>query len=285
MDDSYDQSMQSQRPFKAILGHYTNYAFAALPLRNFSPKVSLSLVKGNFLIKTADNWKEVESVLRLRYEVFLREGLNLEFPLGLDVDRWDPLADHLMVIDQKNGALIGTYRLISSCFSSNFYSQSEFELSPFLQRLGGKLELSRACIRADYRSSAAIGLLWKGIAAYASAVGARYLFGCASVKTTDPRLASRLVEFFKAESRFDEKAGVFPLPAFQMPEVLRPSEGMEADAGVREMIPPLLGSYLRAGAKIVGLPALDRSFRCIDFLTVLDFSAMNAAFERRYLSS
>ncbi len=276
--------MEGHKPLRTILGQYANYVKAARPLRGFLPKIPISIVKGNFLIKTANNWPEVESVLKLRYEVFIREGLNLKFPLGLDVDRWDPLADHLMVIDQTNGALVGTYRLISSGFSNDFYSQSEFELAPFMRCLGGKLELSRACVRADYRSSSTIGLLWRGIAAYAQAAKSRYLFGCASVKSMDPSVAEMLIAYFKKEGRFDEETGVRPHASFRTPPALAPLEP-KPEMDVRESIPPLLLSYLRAGAKVLGAPALDRSFRCLDFLTVLDFSQMNAAFERRYLSA
>ncbi len=276
---------ESSRPLRTILGQYANYVRSAVPLRNFLPKVTMSITKGDFLIRTAESWKDVESVLKLRYEVFLREGLNLNFPLGMDVDRWDPLADHLMVIDQRNHQLIGTYRLISSSFSNDFYSASEFELAPFLTKtLGGKLELSRACIKAEYRSTAAISLLWRGIAAYANAVGARYLFGCASIKTMDRGVADQLMDYFRQEGLFENKEGVFPLPNYRMPEATPRTEPL-APLKVREAIPPLLGSYLRAGAKVLCEPALDRSFKCLDFLTVLDFTNINAAFERRYLSS
>src|SRR5438876_868739 len=114
------------RSWRTILGQYANYVFAAVPLWNFFPKVTLSIERGNFLIKTAQNWKDVERVLRLRYEIFLREGLNLNFPLGLDVDRWDPIADHLMLLDRRNDRVVGTYRLISSCFSNTLNKHLSF---------------------------------------------------------------------------------------------------------------------------------------------------------------
>jgi putative hemolysin len=37
-------------------------------------------------------------------------------------------------------------------------------------------------------------------------------------------------------------------------------------------MPPLLGMYLRYGAKIVGDPAIDREFKTIDYLILLDIS-------------
>ncbi|MCB5295473.1 MAG: hypothetical protein LHW52_02880, partial [Candidatus Cloacimonetes bacterium] len=46
------------------------------------------------------------------------------------------------------------------------------------------------------------------------------------------------------------------------------------DFEMRDRIPSLLNSYLKAGAKVCGSPALDRSFKCIDFLTLLDVSEL-----------
>ena len=67
MPGGYDLTMEGTRPFRTILGQYANYVMAARPLRSFLPKIPIAIVKGNFLIKTANNWKEVESVLKLRY--------------------------------------------------------------------------------------------------------------------------------------------------------------------------------------------------------------------------
>lgn len=38
---------------------------------------------------------------------------------------------------------------------------------------------------------------------------------------------------------------------------------------VEQIIPALLKSYLRLGAKVAGQPAFDEEFNCIDFLTIL----------------
>src|SRR5947208_12946318 len=39
----------------------------------------------------------------------------------------------------------------------------------------------------------------------------------------------------------------------------------------REFLPALLRSYLHAGAKVYGWPALDLDFACTDLLTILDW--------------
>ena len=41
-------------------------------------------------------------------------------------------------------------------------------------------------------------------------------------------------------------------------------------------IPKLLRAYLGVGARICGPPALDREFKTIDFLTLLDIESMSA---------
>jgi putative hemolysin len=47
--------------------------------------------------------------------------------------------------------------------------------------------------------------------------------------------------------------------------------------------PKLLRAYLSLGAKICGPPALDRRFKTIDFLTLMDLETMPAAARQRFL--
>jgi putative hemolysin len=48
-------------------------------------------------------------------------------------------------------------------------------------------------------------------------------------------------------------------------------------------IPKLLRAYLSLGAKICGPPALDRQFKTIDFLTMMDLDALSASARARFL--
>jgi len=47
-------------------------------------------------------------------------------------------------------------------------------------------------------------------------------------------------------------------------------------------IPKLLRAYLTLGAKICGPPALDRNFKTIDFLTLLDLETLSELNWRRF---
>jgi putative hemolysin len=47
--------------------------------------------------------------------------------------------------------------------------------------------------------------------------------------------------------------------------------------------PKLLRAYLTIGAKICGPPAIDREFRTIDFLTLLDLHTLHPRVAARFL--
>jgi putative hemolysin len=51
----------------------------------------------------------------------------------------------------------------------------------------------------------------------------------------------------------------------------------------KAFIPPLLASYMKAGARVGEYPALDRAFECIDYFTLLRIKDLNPLFERRYM--
>jgi putative hemolysin len=66
------------------------------------------------------------------------------------------------------------------------------------------------------------------------------------------------------------------LPAFDCP--------LEHLAAEAPKIPKLLRAYLTIGAKICGPPALDRQFKTIDFLTLLDLQVLPAGVRNRFMS-
>lgn len=266
---------------KQAVTQYLSYAAVHRFLRGFQPKIRVQFDKGGFTVKTVENWHELEQVLRLRHEVFHEEFIGQRLPLGLDFDRYDPLGDHLVIVDKELGKIVGTYRLICSKFAENFYSASEFNLDAFLAQPGTKLELSRACIHKDYRDGVVIALLWRGLVQYIQASQAAYLFGCASIRSMDVAEVQTIYSYLGSKDFLSEEFGIGPVPSYQMPgwKTREASDGGESG---KALIPPLLNSYLRAGAKVFGAPALDSAFRCVDLFTVLQMDKLTPLFERRY---
>jgi putative hemolysin len=281
------------KPIKKLGGvvgqKYLEYKSKQSPAGQFFQKVPIFIDSSRYSVRTVSNFEELRQSLRLRYKVFIREGLKKRKPIGLDTDTFDFIADHLVVEDKASGRIVGTYRLISSLFSSEYYSQSEFELDEFLKQPGIKLELGRACIEQEHRNGAVLTLLWKGIHEYMSLTNARFLFGCASIKTTDVEQISRIYHSLHAKGLVSLDYQIRPTPAFRISDLSgmasQPSVANEASVqGETEAIPSLLRSYFKAGARVMGEPALDVDFQCIDFLTILQKDLLDDSYSRKFSS-
>lgn len=273
---------------KVSKGFLDYYSIRQHKVHRFQPKIEIENEVGPFIYRTVRTSEELISALRLRYEVFHHEMIGKAQPFGIDVDEYDALCDHLIILEKRSGKIVGTYRLNCSLFSNQFYSAREFHLVNILEQPGNKLELGRACIHKDFRRGIVISLLWKGIADYMAASQAQVLFGCASIKTDNPREASLLYKHFESQGRFVQEYFAPPTLKYTMPGLglwiqsyqggINEAEQKEAEA----MIPPLCRAYLKIGAYLGGEPAYDAEFKCIDFLTVLHREDLNRTLWKRY---
>ena len=257
--------------------------------RQFRPKVSLIIENRRFIIKTVENTLELEKALNLRYEVFYKEALKKSSFVHIDVDKYDLICDHLIIIDKEIDQVIGTYRLISSTFSEKFYSETEFVMDKVKNASGIKLELGRACVDRRYRNGLAIALLWKGVSEYMKKVEAKYLFGCSSISTTNIVEVSLIYKYIKELHLSADNFRVFPKPKYKVKELNYYQEAFDKyninTKAIADFIPPLLKSYFKAGSVICGEPALDKKFKCADFFTILDIDTLSGAYDKKYKST
>ena len=232
----------------------------------------------------AENREDIQAALRLRYRVFcleLNEGPEAAFELGYETDEFDAICDHLLVEHVVTGEVVGTYRLQTGKIAgrnSGYYSEREFDFSVYRGLRDRMLELGRACIHPDHRSFTVLSLLWGGIAAYARERNVRFLVGCSSLTSqsaVEGWQVYRQLQPYLAESLLR----TCPLPSFRLPEV---GERFPA-ASLRP--PKLLRAYLSIGARICGKPAIDRDFKTIDFLTLLDLEDLSSVVKARFLGS
>lgn len=235
-----------------------------------------------YSLRLARGVEDVQAAQTLRFLVFnveLNEGLEQSFATCRDADQFDEVCDHLIVEDERTHQVVGTYRLQTGATAAarlGYYSAQEFDLTPFEPFRSQVIELGRACVHSEHRNLAVLGLLWKGINNYARARGGRYLLGCSSLPTQDT--ATGASAYFDLQRRFlaEPAFRTLPRPQFACP--------LETLAEKSPKIPKLLSAYLSLGAKICGAPAVDREFKTIDFLTVLDLDSLPASTVRRYLS-
>ncbi len=242
----------------------------------------------NFTVKIANTRREFLQAYRLRYAVFHREFRGKQFPVGLDTDRYDRKAQLLVIIDNNIKKVVGTYRLINSRMSNDFYSSSEFKLDSFLDTPSVKVELSRACVHRNYRTGVVVQLLWRGLAEYINKVGAEFLFGCSSVQTTQLTSLNELYKTFVDSGAIQDQYTIAPLPRYradnfeEWKKTFWDSGDFTPSGSEQLSLPPLLRSYLKAGAKVALEPALDKKYRCFDFLTILNVDNLTKHYVRKY---
>ena len=237
-------------------------------------------VHGLYRVRLASSDADRLAAFRLRFLVFnleLTEGLDTAHATGYDTDEFDAVCDHLIVEHAGSGKVVGTYRLQTGAVAaanSGYYSEREFDFTPY-KRLGDSvIELGRACVDRDHRSSEVLFLLWRGIAQYAMHHGGRYLIGCSSLTSQDPAHGTAVYASMR-EYLVEPPLRTSPQPAFLMPLV--------SSQNASDKIPKLLRAYLAVGARICGPPAIDQEFKTIDFLTLMDLETLHPRVYARFM--
>jgi putative hemolysin len=217
----------------------------------------------------------VDRALQLRFEVFNRElveGLADSWRTQRDTDEFDPICDHLLVEDALSGELAGTYRMQTHAMATagrGFYSAREFALEslPAEARIGS-VELGRACVARPHRHGRALLALWRGIAEYVRWSSQRFLFGCCSLTSQSE------AEGWALFAELERRGALHPELRVAARSDFACRRGENVEGSVTPAAPPLLDMYLRAGARVVSEPALDREFGTVDFLVFLDLAAL-----------
>lgn len=249
-----------------------------LPVRQ-----GIRLEAGPYIARLAVTTQERIAAFRLRFLVFnleMQEGLESAYVNGYDMDRYDEVCDHLIVEEKATGEIVGTYRIQMGDVAGRYfgyYSEQEFDFTPFEPMREQIVELGRACIHRDHRSTEVLHLLWRGIARYALANGGRYMMGCCSLTSQDPdegHAVYRMLASYMVEPHLQ----TIPTEEYRMLESTNLAPG-------NVVIPRLLRGYLAIGAKVCGVPAIDREFKTIDFLTLLDLQTLHPRVAKRFLEA
>ncbi|BBH54144.1 GNAT family N-acetyltransferase [Fluviispira sanaruensis] len=249
-------------------------------LSNYSPYLNIEIKTEKYTLSTANSQKDLIDIFKLRYMVFYKEN-GIISNINFDIDEFDSVCDHLIIRSNSTNDICGTYRIITNDKSPKFYSSTEFELSDFHKINGKKLELGRACINPIHRNSTLKDLLWKGIILYSHKIKADIIFGCSSVYTNSFAVAHGLLDLFKEKNVYSADLIVAPLEHYRLQKIV--DEEKFDRTHYQNYLPPLLRGYILAGAKVYGEPAMDKSFKCIDFFTMLYLKDLTPLFKNRYM--
>jgi putative hemolysin len=254
---------------------------------------------GSLEVKLARSAADVRRAQKLRYQVFYQEMSATADAARLfarrDVDSFDAICDHLVVLEQAPTRLIMRPYVVATCrllrqtvaeHHGGFYTANEFDVGALVARHPSRrfLELGRSCVLPAYRTKRTVELLWRGIWAYVQRHSCDVLIGCASLDGTDPdRLALPLAflhHFAAASQSWRTRA----LPERYMEMNRMPKEAIDPKAAIRQL-PPLIKGYLRLGASIGEGAVIDRQFGTIDVLIVLPIAAIHARYIEHFGSS
>jgi putative hemolysin len=254
---------------------------------NIQTRVPMELETGRFLVKTITTETELRQAFALRFQVFQVEMVGSLETQGFDHDEYDLVSDHLGIFDLKSGFMIATCRLNCSLFSNHFYTASEFQCTSLLSRNETKLEIGRVCVHPDFRRGIILILLWRAIAEYMGRTESKVLFGCSSVMTENVHDAALLYRYLRDEGKVRPDPFIRPSEKYHSQEfdVLVSNNIQKLTENERVFakmaLPALCRSYFDIGCYVASPPAFDKSFKCIDFLTVLESDELNARVKRK----
>lgn len=286
--------------FRPVLRHFTGEA-PGQPLDDVDwPRIHAMLPQarrtdgkvygrlGALEVRLAGNKRDVRLVQRLRYRVFYEEMSAVADEraarLRRDIDAFDEICDHLLVLDRaaprraglgrlKPMRVVGTYRLLRQSIaarSGGFYTQGEYDIAPLVARKRGYtfMELGRSCVLAPYRNKRTVELLWHGLWTYAREHGIDVMIGCASFEGTDPEVHAMALSFLHHTALAPEDWRVRAHDRLYQRMDRVPKEQIDTKAALKA-IPPLIKGYLRLGAFVGDGAVIDKQFDTTDVCIIL----------------
>jgi putative hemolysin len=180
------------------------------------------LMRSQILGVTKDDFKIILTTLeespnalteiaRLREITFRKvgEGTGNRY----DLDYFDNHYKHLIVWDEKELEIVGSYRIgvgrdiLEKMGNAGFYTSTLFNYSQEFseQYLTHSIELGRSFVQKKYWNSNALNYLWQGIGAYIENYEqVKYLFGGVSISNNYPEQTKRMIIYYFSKWFGDE---------------------------------------------------------------------------------
>jgi putative hemolysin len=236
---------------------------------------------------------EIEAAQRLRYKVFYEEWGAIPTPAmhqsKMDIDPFDEVMDHLIVIDELlgNGAesVVGTYRLLRGDVAKHhgkFYTSHEFDITPLHNHGGNLLELGRSCVLAQYRTMSVLQLLWQGIGDYVARYNIDLMFGCACLHGTDVDTVKDQLSYLYHYHLADKNLCPRALNDVYVDMNRVPKSNIDQKK-IFMSLEPLIKGYLRAGCMIGDGAYIDRQFNSIDVCIILPTNRIAEKYKRHFI--
>jgi putative hemolysin len=250
---------------------------------------------GSLEVRLARKKGDIRRAQRLRYKVFYEEMSATPGALAMlsrrDEDTFDPVFDHLLVIDRgepndgrrwRRSKVVGTYRVLRQEIADlydGFYTQGEYDIAPLIQAKPDYrfMELGRSCVLKPYRNKRTLELLWQGVWSYVREHGVDVMIGCASFGGTDPTAHAEALSFLHHTALAPEGWRVRAHEHLRIDMNMMPAEAVSPRAALKSL-PPLIKGYLRLGAYVGDGAVIDHQFGTTDVLIILPVEAIRTRY-------
>ena len=227
---------------------------------------------GAVSLRLAADAEDMQSVARLR-AVRFRGNLSVG-----DLDRFDPLCSHLLVLRTSDATPLGTarFRVLSSedeirtCYSAQFYDLSALAESGL--RL---MEIGRICMRAGHAQETDIPrALLAGLTRAAQAMQADLLMGCASFDGASPEDHIAAMRYLRARHVGPGalRPAKGPYETFDLDTITDPAQPED-----QRHVPALLRLYLAMGGWVSDHAVCDRDLDTLHVFTAVEVRAIPPA--------
>jgi putative hemolysin len=246
----------------------------------------MDIAESLYSLRLARDSRDLKAAQRLRYHVFVEElgadGPLVDHAARLERDAFDPLFDHLLLIDNRRDPdslddVVGVYRLLPCDRlgqGGRFYSEEEYDLAPLRDSGRRLLELGRSCVHRDHRGGAAMFHLWNGLADYVLERGIEILFGVASFHGTDIARLMPSLAYLHHHHLAPPALRVRAIGPGRQRMDLLPPEALDRRAAM-SAVPALIKAYLRLGGFVGEGAFIDRAFNTTDVCLVMDTARMS----------
>ncbi len=245
---------------------------------------------------------------RLREVSFRKvgEGVNKK----RDTDKYDIYYQHIILWDENDLEIVGSYRIGSSNFIfkeigvKGFYSNNLFryneEFTPYLKN---SIELGRSFVQPKYWGTRALDYLWFGIGAYLRKnPNIKYMFGPVSLSSSLPTIAKDMIIFYYSHYYEDKNALVEARTAYQYAnnindiKTLFKLDDKRSDfkflkstlSNIGVSVPTLYKQYTEIceddGVKFLDFN-IDHNFAdCVDGFILVDIAKIKESTKQRYIN-
>ncbi|MFA9373141.1 MAG: lysophospholipid acyltransferase family protein [Poseidonibacter sp.] len=233
------------------------------------------------------------------------EGINKK----RDTDKYDIYYQHIILWDENDLEIVGSYRIGNSDFifknigTKGFYSNNLFKYNEdFTPYLKNSIELGRSFVQPKYWGTRALDYLWYGIGAYLRAnPNIKYMFGPVSMSTTYPKVAKDMMVFYFSHYFKEEKDLVKAKLPYQyanniseIKELFLLNDKKEdfkflksSLASMNVAVPTLYKQYSEiaqeGGVKFLGFNVDTNFADCVDGFIVVDVNMIKESTRKRYI--